>query len=131
MILVAYSGGYLAAAFCLHNPSASRARIRGVLLLDALFGEETKFADWIAEAHGSAFFVSAYSPAAATLNATLATDLARDGVKILHELPPTLKPGDVVLKSVPGAVHNDFVTQAWTRDPLRALLSRVKLGPAR
>ncbi len=131
VILVAYSGGYLATAYCLHDPSASRARIRGVLLLDALFGEEPKFADWIAEARDSAFFVSAYSPASMTLNATLAVDLARTGVKVGHELPPTLVPGDVVLKSAPGAVHNDFVTAAWTHDPLQALLSRVKLNPGR
>ena len=65
MILVAYSGGYLAAAFCLHNESRSRARIRGVLLLDALFGEERKFAEWITAAHDRAFFVSAYSQASA------------------------------------------------------------------
>ena len=131
VILVAYSGGYLATAFCLDDASASRARIRGVLLLDALFGEEAKFATWIAAAHERAFFVSAYSPAAAGLNATLASDLAREGVRVVQELPPTLMPGDVVLKSSPGAVHNDFVTQAWTRDPLRVLLSRVRLGEKR
>ena len=131
VILVAYSGGYLATAFCLYHPSASRARIRGVLLLDALFGEEAKIAGWIAEAHESAFFVSAYSPASAALNATLASDLARAGVKVAHELPPTLVPGEVVLKFAPAAVHNDFVTAAWTHDPLQALLSRIRLGENR
>ena len=131
VILVAYSGGYLATAFCLDDAKASRARIRGVLLLDALFGEEPRFAKWIAAARESAFFVSAFSPAAAGLNATLASDLAKDGVRVAHELPTMLVAGDVVLKSVPGAVHNDFVTAAWTRDPLLALLSRVRLGERR
>ena len=131
VILVAYSGGYLATAFCLDDASASRARVRGVLLLDALFGEEPRLAKWIAAAHSSAFFVSAFSPASAGLNAALATDLAKDGVRVAHELPTMLVAGDVVLKSVPGAVHNDFVTAAWTRDPLLALLSRVRLGEKR
>ena len=127
VILVAYSGGYLAAAFCLAQPSAARDRIRGVILLDALFGEEQKFARWIATTHARNFFVSAYSPAAAGLDATLGADLAKNGIKVSTALPAVLMPGDIVLLSSPDAVHNDFVTAAWTRDPLRALLSRVEL----
>ena len=130
VILVAYSGGYLATAFCLHNPSASRERIRGVLLLDALFGEEPKFSQWIQATHERAVFVSAFSPASAGSNAALAADLTAAEVKVLHALPSALLPGDVVLLPAPGAVHNDFVTAAWTANPLQALLSRVRsLGP--
>ena len=46
VILVAYSGGYLPAAFALAQGGAGE-RVRGVVLLDALYGEEDKFADWI------------------------------------------------------------------------------------
>ncbi len=128
VILVAYSGGYLATAFCLHNASVSRSRICGVVLFDALFGEEPKIAEWIEAAHASAFFVSAFSPASAGPNAALADDLATAKVHVVRALPRELVPGETVLLSVSGAVHDDFVTQAWTADPLRDLLARVRLG---
>ena len=76
VILVAYSGGYLAAAYALSEPSEASRRVRGVVLLDALFGEEARFAAWIGRAHARAFFVSAYSPSSAALNGRLAIDLA-------------------------------------------------------
>ena len=60
VIIVAYSGGYLPAAFALAQGGASE-RVRGVVLLDALYGEEDKFVDWIERAHNRAFFISAYS----------------------------------------------------------------------
>jgi hypothetical protein len=128
VILVAYSGGYLATAYSLPAQSHTRRRILGVVLLDALFGEEPKFADWL-KARPDAFFVSAYSASSAALNGKLADELGRSGVTVLRTLPGRLKPGDVVLQAAPTAVHNDFVTAAWTRDPLAAVLRRIDLGP--
>ena len=126
LILVAYSGGYLATAYSLPAQSGSARRIAGIVLLDALFGEEQKFADWLAS-KPAAFFVSAYSASSAALNATLAVDLANAGVTPLRALPPKLEAGDVVLLPALSAVHNDFVTAAWTRDPLETVLARVDL----
>ncbi len=128
VILVAYSGGYLATAFSLPMQSRTTRHIAGVVLLDALFGEEPKFSAWIAASHRNAFFVSAYSPSSAALNATLAADLATRGVATAPDLPPALGDGDVVLLSAPSAVHNDFVTAGWTRNPLEAVLKRVAAG---
>ena len=130
LIFVAYSGGYLATAYSLPAQSGTNRRIAGVVLLDALFGEEEKFADWLATQKG-AFFVSAYSASSASLNSRLADELARAGKTPLHQLPPTLRGGDVVLVPALTAVHNDFVTAAWTRDPLTAILKRVDLDPSR
>ena len=130
VIVVAYSGGYLATAYSLPQQSGTTRRIVGVILLDALFGEEQKFADWLATKPG-AFFVSAYSASSAALNTKLADDLARIGATPLHALPPMLQSGDIVLQPALTAVHNDFVTAAWTRDPLAAVLKRVDLGPER
>ena len=130
VIVVAYSGGYLATAYSLPQQSGTTRRIVGVILLDALFGEEQKFADWLATKPG-AFFVSAYSASSAALNGKLADDLARTGTTPLHALPLKLQPGDIVLQPALTAVHNDFVTAAWTRDPLAAVLKRVDLGPER
>ena len=129
LILVAYSGGYLATAYSLPAQSGTTRHIVGIVLLDALFGEEQKFADWLST-RPDAFFVSAYSASSAALNGKLADDLARTIVP-LHALPATLKPGDVVLQPALMAVHNDFVTTAWTRDPLAAVLRRIDLGPER
>ena len=60
VVIVAYSGGYLPAAYSLAHGGA-RERIKGVVLLDALYGEPDKFARWIEQERGHAFFVSAYS----------------------------------------------------------------------
>ena len=57
----------------------ARSRIAGVVLLDALFGEEQKFADWIAARTDNAFFVSAYSASSAALNLQLEDDPSRRG----------------------------------------------------
>ena len=59
VVIVAYSGGYYPAAWVLRHGGLGD-RLRGVILLDALYGELDKFADWI-ERHGAAFFFSAYS----------------------------------------------------------------------
>jgi poly(3-hydroxybutyrate) depolymerase len=52
VIVVAYSGGYDPAAYSLQLGGAEN-RVRGVILLDALFGEIDKFAEWIAPAVSS------------------------------------------------------------------------------
>src|SRR5271163_407399 len=59
VVIVAYSGGYMPAAYSLALGGAG-GRIRGVVLFDALYGEDEKFAHWIEGARGGAFFVSAY-----------------------------------------------------------------------
>ena len=130
LIFIAYSGGYLATAYSLPAQSGTARRIAGVVLLDALFGEEDKFADWLATRR-EAFFVSAYSASSAALNSRLADELALAGKTPLHQLPQTLRRGDIVFVPALTAVHNDFVTAAWTRDPLTAILKRVDLDPSR
>ena len=47
VVVVAYSGGYLSAAYALDRGGASH-RIKGVILLDALYGDEDKYAAWMA-----------------------------------------------------------------------------------
>ena len=44
-IIVAYSGGYAPAAYAAHNGGAGD-RLRGIVLLDALYAEMDKFAGW-------------------------------------------------------------------------------------
>ena len=127
IILVAYSGGYDPAAFILANGD-EHTRIKGVVLLDALFGEEDKFAAWIGRHHKAAFFVSAYSPSSADGNGEVEQWLQKQKIPVLDAPPARLGPGVVGFIAAPDeANHNDFVTSAWVDWPLQALLSRIAL----
>ena len=57
---MAYSGGYLSAAYALDRGGADH-RIKGVILMDALYGDEDKFAAWLAARRRQAFLLSAYT----------------------------------------------------------------------
>lgn len=129
VILVAYSGGYLPAAWSLEVGEADR-RIAGVILLDAVYGETEKFAGWIEDHQERAFLFSAFTASSAEENGNLQDQLTRDGVDIALDLTPCLDAGDIMfLETGPNVVHNDFVTQAWTRDPLKALFDRIRAFP--
>jgi hypothetical protein len=124
VILAAYSGGYNPAAFTLALGRAD-ARLHGVILLDAMFAEYDKFADWLAK-RPSAFFFSAYGKAARTEHAELVRLLVERGVSYQKAVPGRLMPGTVALYDAgDAAVHNNFVTQAWVHDPLKVMLARI------
>jgi hypothetical protein len=129
VILVAYSGGYLPAAWSLGVGEANR-RVAGVILLDALYGDGEKFAGWIEDRRSSAFLFSAFSASSAPSNGELQDQLMRDGLNLTLDLPSCLEAGDIVfLETGPNVVHHDFVTQAWTRDPLKQVFSRIRGFP--
>jgi hypothetical protein len=124
VVIVAYSGGYLPAAFSLAHGGAG-GRIKGVVLLDALYGEPDKFARWIEQERGRAFFVSAYSTSSKTENDALRERLERDGVPTATGVPETLGPGTVAFVDSGDVSHEDFVNYAWTSDPITDVLMRV------
>jgi hypothetical protein len=124
VILVAYSGGYLPAAYSLAYGGAGD-RIRGVVLFDALYGEPEKFARWIESETSHAFFVSAFSGSSKEGNLAMQSRLQRDGVSAQTGLPAKLGPGVVAFVDAGDVSHDDFVSVAWTSDPLRDVLSRV------
>jgi hypothetical protein len=99
--------------------------VRGVVLLDALYAEEDKFADWIVQHRDRAFFVSAYSHSSREANAELKRLLSTRGVAFQESLPSRLAPPSVTFVSAGDVVHNDFVSHAWVRDPLTAVLARI------
>ncbi len=78
VVVVAYSGGYLPAAWCVQRGGIDD-RLRGVVLLDALYGELDKFATWI-EKERSGFFVSTFLDSTRSNNATLRHILAARAV---------------------------------------------------
>ncbi len=125
IVIVAYSGGYLPAIYAAQIGGAGE-RLRGIVLLDALFGETDKYADWVARNQTRGFFLSASSKATQAENETLRGLLEAQGLRTRTDLPASLDPGSIAFISAPDAVHNDFVTSAWTSHPLRAILSRIK-----
>ncbi len=92
VILVGYSGGYLPAAAALRYGGAGR-RIRGVVLLDALYGEDDTFESFV-EHRGSGFFVSLYGQSSRAGNEALRRRLQARGVPITNDsLNQTIAPG--------------------------------------
>ena len=124
VVIVAYSGGYLPAAYSLANGGAGE-RVRGVVLLDALYGEPDKFAGWVESESSHAFFVSAFSASSRQQNLAMQARLEHDGVHTTTGLPNSLRPGVVAFINAGDVSHDDFVNVAWTSDPLRDVLSRM------
>jgi hypothetical protein len=131
IVIVAYSGGYNPAAYALHSGGAN-ARLYGVALFDALYGETEKFDAWI-NARGPALFVSACSAASQLENVALQRALKerRQHRRVLSKPPDRLRlpRGSIIfLAAGPDIQHNDFMTQAWTANPLTAVLAGIE-GP--
>ena len=125
VVIVAYSGGYLPAAYALDRGGASH-RIRGVILMDALYGEEDKFAAWIAARRRQAFLLSAFTESTRDENATLQALLQKRRVPFGRTLPASLTPGTVAFVNCGGPErHGDFLTNAWRADPLQHALSKI------
>jgi hypothetical protein len=125
VVIVAYSGGYLTTAWCVHHGGIGN-RLRGVVLFDALYGELDTFADWVAK-QKSAFFVSTYTHSTEARNNQLQKVLAERQIPVATALAPRLRPGSIAFLSAPkDADHRDFLTYAWVDDPLKDLLDRLK-----
>jgi len=125
VVIVAYSGGYLPAAYSLAGGGANE-RIAGVVLMDALYGEVDKVAAWIGRKAQAVFVLSAYSKSSADTNAQLMASLSQAGVANRRGALGDLAPGRVVFLSAGDAIeHKDFLTRAWTADPLRAVFARI------
>jgi len=125
VVIVAYSGGYLPAAYSL-TVGGDAGRVRGVVLLDALYGEKDKFVSWAEGSGRSAFFVSAYSTSSREGNMTAEAELRAAGLSPQDGLPATLSPGTIAFVDAGAIDHNDFVTSAWGGAPLRDIFSRIR-----
>ncbi len=86
IVIVAYSGGYLPAAYSLAVGGDS-GRVRGLVLLDALYGERDKFVSWAEGPGRNAFFVSAYSTSSRAGNDAIRAELEAAGVPTVSGLP--------------------------------------------
>src|SRR4051794_1776957 len=129
IVIVGYSGGFLPTAWSLEVGGISD-RVRGVVLLDAVYGEMDKFASWI-ESHRSGFFVSSYTHYTARRDRELMSTLRQKGITVSEDMDGPLRPGSVVfVETGDGITHRDYVTRAWTRDPLKDVLVKMSATPS-
>ncbi|MCP3477539.1 alpha/beta hydrolase [Bradyrhizobium sp. CCGUVB1N3] len=129
IIIVGYSGGFLPTAWSLEVGGISD-RVRGVVLLDAVYGELDKFASWI-ESHRSGFFVSSYTHYTARRDRELMSMLRQKGISVSEDMDGPLRPGSVVfVETGDGIRHRDYVTRAWTQNPLKDVLVKMSATPS-
>jgi hypothetical protein len=125
VVIVSYSGGYLSTAYALERGGAAH-RIKGVILMDSLYGDEDKFAAWAAARRRLGFLLSAYTESTHDENATLQGLLGKRRIPYTTSLPASLTPGTMAFVSCGSwELHGDFVTRAWTGDPLKAALTMI------
>jgi hypothetical protein len=126
IVIVGYSGGFLPTAWSLEVGGVTN-RVRGVFLLDAVYGELDKFASWI-ENNRSGFFVSSYTRYTKRHDKELMEMLRNKGITVTENMNGPLRPGSVVFVQTPdGVTHRNYVTQAWTENPVKEVL--VKMAP--
>ena len=134
VVIVAYSGGYLPAIFAAEIGGIGE-RLRGIVLMDALFGEGERFAELLAARGRRLAFVSAYSGASRAQNAGLKRMLDERGIAFGEGLPAAIRPGSVTFLSAPPEIqHGEFMTRAFAADPLKIVLGRLdgsRTGAAR
>ncbi len=123
VIIVGYSGGYLPAAWGLAHGGV-RDRVRGVVLLDALYGYRSTFQKFI-EQRRNAFFVSAYGGSTRNGNTALKASLETAGLPVSTTMPPVLDSGTLAVIEATNR-HRDYVTDAWAPYPVADVLQRVR-----
>jgi hypothetical protein len=129
VVIVGYSGGFVPAAWSLEVGGLGN-RVRGVFLLDAVYGELDKFASWIVD-NRSGFFVSAYTRYTKRHDRELMQLLKEKGITISEDMDGPLRPGSVVFVETPeGVTHRDYVTHAWTENPVKEVLVKMAATPA-
>ena len=125
VIIVSYSGGYLSTAYALQRGGAP-FRVKGVVLLDSLYGDEDKFAGWVATRRQTGFLLSAYTDSTRSENAALEGLLAKRRIPYASSLPKILTLGTMAFVACAGIdLHGDFVTHAWTADPVKQALAMI------
>ena len=129
VIIVGYRGGFMPAAWSLEVGGLG-GQVRGVFLLDAIYGELDKFASWI-QNNRSGVFVSAYTHFTKRHDEDLIRMLVEKGIAVSDTMDTPLRPGSVVfIITADTASHRDYVTRAWTESPLKDVLVKIAATPA-
>ena len=128
IIIVSYSGGYLATAHILSKGSVS-TRIKGVILMDSLYGQEDVFAKWLKQHHKNTFFFSTYSEPARATNEQLQYLLREKNLPTDTNIPEFLRKNTIsFFKLDENIKHEDLLTNAWTEEPVADLLRKINMN---
>ena len=129
VIIVGYSGGFVPTAWSLEVGGLGN-RVRGVFLLDAVYGELDKFASWVGK-NRTGFFVSSYTHYTEHHDRALMRMIRDKGIAVSESMDGPLKPGSVVFVETPeGVTHRNYVTHAWTQNPVKEVLVKMAATPA-
>lgn len=123
VIVAAYSGGWWPAMETVTRGGLD-GRIAALVLLDAFFGGEAAFADWVDHAPARATLVALYSRASATGAEDFRARLSAADVEVETALPAALKPGTVAVIRVE-TPHLEVPVDGPPKAPLAAILRRL------
>lgn len=126
IILVAFSGGYKPLACALDRGGAA-SRIRGVLLLDALYEDLYIFGKWLLNPAGGSFFINIYTDGSSCEEKTksLAQFLCEHHVPFKEEWPKAFTKQQICLIRS-SSDHLQVPLEGPPRDPLTAVLRSLK-----
>lgn len=123
LLLTAYSGGYRALAYSLERGGVG-AQIKGVLLLDALYGELDKIQAWLARSTPSRLLVNLYGETTTELSEALIEAARRRGRKVTRDLPKRLRAGQIYAVAI-ATPHERIVQEGPPQAPLAEFLRRL------
>ncbi len=125
VILVAYSGGYLPTAKILAH-GGTDDQISGIILMDALYGEEQTFANFILD--HPIFFFSCFTEGAQINNENLQDLLREHEYKIELELSEKFQQKtSIFVRLGYHLAHQHVLSNAWVCRPLTDLLQRASV----
>ncbi len=125
VVIVSYSGGFLPTAWCLHHGGLEK-RLKGVILLDSLYGEMDKFQKWIQASRDRSFFITTHLGSTRARNMELQGWLRERGIPFSTSLDRVLGPGVVdVVPGGPNDNHEDFANKALGGRPIMDMLNRM------
>jgi hypothetical protein len=120
VLLAAHSGGGKVLAWVLSRGGVD-GRVRGVLLLDALYEEGEKYRTWFAGPGRGTPLLSLSTPLTARGTAELAADLRGRGIAVSGRWPAAETPGPATLVRVT-TPHERLPREGPPREPLAAFL---------
>ncbi len=125
VVMVAFSGGYKPAAWALTRGGVAH-RVAGLVLLDAVYEDEDKFAAWFAGARGRAFLASFHTESTAGHNAQLRAMLRQRRIEVVDALPAKLPAGLAAIVAS-GSIerHARFTLEGPPRDPVKTILAAM------
>jgi len=125
IIIVAYSGGYVPAAYSISHGGLGK-KLKGLVLMDGLYGEMDDFIHFI-KTSKSSFFISSYTASTRRQNMALAQTLKAQHIPYDTSIRKNLwRRGGVALIETENTVrHRDFVTEAWTGNPIADILDKL------